>query len=139
MSANAWEMFASGLDSWCGKTSREPSLATEERTSDESSKKSSELSSQTPLCLDLRKGLGLGLEPFWATDGRLLGGFMTRSFGESPSVARESRLSQILEEAPHPRYCLSAKACQGILNRAEKRGKNLPPLLKEALVRQANQ
>jgi hypothetical protein len=42
-----------------------------------------------------------------------------------------------LEENPHPKYFLSAKACQGILRRAAKRGKELPPMLKEALIRQA--
>ena len=59
------------------------------------------------------------------------------SFGESPSVAVESRLSQILEDSPLPKYCLSAKACQGILNRANKRGKELPPELEAALENQA--
>jgi len=59
------------------------------------------------------------------------------SFGESPNAVRESRLSQILEAAPHPKYCLSAKACLGILRRAEKRGKVLPPMLDQALRRQA--
>jgi hypothetical protein len=32
------------------------------------------------------------------------------------------------------RFYLSAKACQGILRRAEKRGKKLPPLLHQALL-----
>lgn len=31
------------------------------------------------------------------------------------------------------RYCLSQRACAGILRRADKRGKKLPPLLQEAL------
>jgi hypothetical protein len=31
------------------------------------------------------------------------------------------------------RFFLSAKACAGILRRAERRGKALPPMLKEAL------
>lgn len=53
------------------------------------------------------------------------------------SVAEESRLSQILEETPHPKYNLTAKACQGILRRAERRGKDLPKLLKEVLIRQS--
>ena len=35
------------------------------------------------------------------------------------------------------KYCLSPKACRGILQRASKRGKELPPLLKAALERQA--
>jgi hypothetical protein len=69
----------------------------------------------------------------WA-DGALLGGYMTHSFGESPSVANVSHLSQILEVTPHRKYYLSAKACQGILTRAERRGKELPSELKTALV-----
>ena len=60
------------------------------------------------------------------------------SFGECPSEERESRLSQILEETPPQKYCLSAKACAGILRRAERRGKELPEILKKALVRQSN-
>jgi len=32
-----------------------------------------------------------------------------------------------------PRFYLSAKACAGILRRAEKRGKDLPPALLRAL------
>ena len=62
---------------------------------------------------------------------------MTHSFGESPSVENVSRLSQILEDNPHPKYCLSEKACQGILNRANKRGKKLPKILEQALIRQS--
>ena len=50
------------------------------------------------------------------------------------SGVRESRLSQILEENAHPKYYLSARACEGILRRAEARGKELPPILKEALL-----
>jgi hypothetical protein len=43
-------------------------------------------------------------------------------------------LSDILEVGNVPRrYYLSAKACQGILRRAEKRGKELPPALSQAL------
>lgn len=34
-------------------------------------------------------------------------------------------------------FMLSAKACIGILNRAERRGKELPAILKEALENQA--
>ena len=66
----------------------------------------------------------------------MLGEYMMRSFGVYPSEEKESHLSQILEEEAHPKYSLSAKACQGILNRANKRGKQLPQILKEALERQ---
>lgn len=70
-------------------------------------------------------------------DGALLGEYTMHSFGEYPNEENESRLSQILVDSPHPKYSLSAKACVGILNRAEKRGKALPAELKEALERQA--
>jgi hypothetical protein len=72
-------------------------------------------------------------------DGVLLGEYTTRSFGEYPKEENVSRLSQILEDSPHPKYCLSARACQGILNRANRRGKELPMELKEALLRQAKE
>jgi hypothetical protein len=52
---------------------------------------------------------------------------------EAPSEEIPSRLSDILEKNPDPKYNLSAKACQGILNRANRRGKTLPPMLQEAL------
>jgi cytidylate kinase len=55
------------------------------------------------------------------------------SFGESPSVAVESRLSQILAVNAPLRYYLSAKACHGIIRRAERRQKELPAMLREAL------
>lgn len=67
----------------------------------------------------------------------MLGEFSMHSFGECPSVAVESRLSQILEDDPHPKYYLSAKACRGVLNRAARRGKDLPEALKAALLMQS--
>lgn len=66
-------------------------------------------------------------------DGALPGASMTLNTGECPSAARESTLSQILEANAHQKYYLSAKACAGILQRAERRGKELPKMLKEAL------
>lgn len=72
-------------------------------------------------------------------NGALLGAFSMLSFGECPSVENASHLSQILEASPHPKYSLSAKACLGIVRRAERRGKELPPLLKTALLNQAGQ
>ena len=74
---------------------------------------------------------------FWEMGGLLLGEFMMHSFGESPKDERESRLSQILQDNPLPKYSLSERACQGILNRAEKRGKILPEQLRAALVKQS--
>lgn len=69
---------------------------------------------------------------------RRLGFCLTLNLTERPRTACPSRLSDILETNPDPRYNLSAKACQGILNRAQRRGKELPPELKAALENQAN-
>lgn len=124
-------------DTWSGKTFLERSAATKAKISESSSKKQQGLRTVMPLFLDLRMGNGLLREPLWETGGALPGEFSMRSFGESPSVAVESHLSQILEDTPPPRYCLSATACRGILNRAERRGKELPPLLKAALIQQS--
>ena len=73
----------------------------------------------------------------WEDDGAWCGELTTRNTGECPNAAVVSRLSQILEETPHPKYNLTPKACQGILRRAERRGKDLPKLLKEVLIRQS--
>lgn len=73
----------------------------------------------------------------WEDDGAWLGECMMRNTGESPNAAVESRLSQILEVTPQEKYSLSAKACQGILRRAERRGKDLPETLKAVLLMQS--
>ena len=72
-------------------------------------------------------------------DGALLGEYTMLSFGVSPREENESRLSQILQDSAQPKYYLSAKACAGILNRAAKRGKELPEILKKALENQIDQ
>ena len=91
-----------------------------------------------PLCLCLKKdGLDLDASTMTWEDGALLGEFTTHSFGESPSEENASLLSQILEDSPHPKYFLSEKACLGILTRAERRGKELPPEMKAALLAQS--
>ena len=124
-------------DTWCGRTSPEHCQAQTPKTSGTSSKKPRKSQTKQPLFLDLRKGSGLQPEPSWVMGIPSHGESSTLNFGESPSVVVESRLSQILQDNPHPKYCLSPKACQGILRRAEKRGKELPEVLKAALVRQA--
>ena len=61
--------------------------------------------------------------------------FWTLSISESPKDGADSSLSDILMaigEVPS-RYYLSEKACSGILRRASRRGKVLPPLLEKAL------
>ena len=59
---------------------------------------------------------------------------LTLSTSEWPSDAAVCLLSDTLETGDLPqRFFLSATACQGILRRAEKRGKKLPEQLYQAL------
>ena len=124
-------------DLWSGKTSPELSAPTKVKILELCLKKQPKSFSQTPLFLNLQKENGAQAAVSWEEGGALLGEFATHSFGECPSVAVVSRLSQILEEAPHPKYFLSAKACAGILRRAEKRGRKLPQQLESVLQYQA--
>lgn len=73
----------------------------------------------------------------WENDAAWLGECWTLNTGESPSVAVESFLWQILEDSPPQRYYLSQKACRGILERVKARGKKLPEQLLWALKKQA--
>lgn len=137
----------------CGKTWSEPLAATKEKTSQPCWKKLRVSQNQDFLYLDCRKsGNGQKQEPSTVMGGLSLGELITLNAGEKPSetavqemlsvwgphsVAEESRLSQILEVNPLPKYNLTAKACLGILRRAERRGKDLPKLLKEVLIQQS--
>lgn len=57
--------------------------------------------------------------------------------GLAPREPIRRSLSEILESNPAKGYYLSKTACQGILRRAEERGKPLPPQLQSALKAQA--
>lgn len=130
----------SDLGLWSGKTYPEPSAATKGETSRQSSKRSSASQSRKPpilKCLKKDGQLGGATTMKWEDDGAWLGECMTRNTGESPNAAVVSRLSQILEATPQEKYSLSAKACQGILRRAERRGKDLPETLKTVLLMQS--
>ena len=72
----------------------------------------------------------------WSKSGAISGNGWSSMLntGECPNVVKESRLSWILEDNVPQRYYLSARACQGILTRASRRGKVLPELLKNALL-----
>jgi len=122
---------------WYGKMCRGHSPVIKEKTSEPSSKKQRKSVTKPPLYLNLQKENGTTAEPSWETGGALLGEYSTPNFGESPNGAVESTLSQILEATPPEKYYLSETACRGILRRAESRGKELPPILKDALMRQA--
>ena len=67
-----------------------------------------------------------------------LGDSLTLNIGEYPREESVSTLSEVLEVIVPKKYYLSATACAGILRRAERRGKELPPLLKEALMSVVN-
>lgn len=116
-----------------GKMSPEHTVQTEGKTSVSCSKNSAKLPTTRFQFLDLRKDGGGGLVPLWETDIQSLGVRWTRNIGECPKDVEESGLWQILEEKVHSKYYLSAKACLGVLRRAERRGKELPKLLREAL------
>ena len=73
-----------------------------------------------------------------STDLRQAGFCLTLNLSEKPRIPNPTLLSDILEEDADPRYNLSSKACRGILNRANKRGKKLPEVLEEALKAQIN-
>lgn len=76
---------------------------------------------------------------FWRTTTRWRGEQWTPSTGAFPNVACASRLSSILQVGVPEKYYLSRKACEGILRRASRRGKQLPELLKTALEQQIAQ
>lgn len=118
-----------------GKTYPEPFPATTERTSGQFWKNLPAWSNQTLLFLDLRGGEdGAKLEQSLETDGLWRGDSWTVNISEWPSAESVSLLSSTLEVNAPEKYYLSARACQGILTRASRRGKKLPDLLQTALL-----
>ena len=129
-------------DTSYGKTYQEHSaaVAREDPTLPQSLRKSSKSQSREPICVCVcrrQDGQNPGAITLRMDRGALLGGYTMLSTGESPREENASRLSQILEDCALPKYSLSERACMGILNRAKKRGKELPVELREALERQA--
>lgn len=122
------------LDTLCGKTSPEHSVPTAVKTSEPSSSRSAPSAKKEFQFLDLRTGYGNLLGSYWETATVLPGGSSTHNTSESLKDADVSSLSEVLEMSVPEKYSLSAKACRGILRRAEKRGKVLPPMLQEALM-----
>ena len=127
------QITLSDLDTSFGKMSPEHSQVQTEKTSMRSLKKPQELQTAAYLYLDLREGYGNLLGAYWDMNSPLLGEFSMLNTGVSPKDVKESFLSQILEDTPHPKYYLSKTACLGILRRARARGKELPKQLKIAL------
>ena len=123
-------------DSLFGKMYPEHSAATKEKTSESSVKNSSKSLSRQPLCLRFQRKDGTTSTVIAETDGALLTELSMHNGGEYPSDVVESTLSAILEANVPEKYYLSAKACMGILRRAERRGKQLPEMLRVALEQQ---
>lgn len=148
-----------------GKMSTAHSVQTTEKISAPSSKKPSKLLTKTPMFLDLRTENGQTQDASWVTDIQSLGEYMMHNIGECHNAGEDyvfslitggaphqtyylncsekpmkpihQKLSEILERHPDAKYNLSPRACLGILQRAERRGKELPPILKQALERQS--
>ncbi len=156
---SAWQVAArdwleSGADSslkWCefvsrcddagaratsfGKTSMDPLALTKGETSRLCSVLSRVFKSKHPQAVgvDLASSKLLSLRG----GGIALGGCSMRNTSEWPNDAVVCSLSQVLETEVAQKYFLSPRACRGILRRAEKREKDLPPFLKLALERVA--
>lgn len=119
-----------------GKTCPERSAPTAEKISEPCWKNLPAWNNQTFQFLDLRVGGADGAKPEQSpeTDGLWLGDSLMLNIGESPREESVSLLSQILEVNVPQKYYLSARACQGILTRASRRGKPLPDILRQALM-----
>lgn len=118
-----------------GKTCPEHSAPMEEKISEPCWKNLPAWNNQTFQFLDLRGGAdGAKPEQSPETDGLWLGDSSMLNTGEFPNAERESLLSWILEDNVPQKYYLSARACQGILTRASRRGKPLPEVLRQALM-----
>lgn len=119
-----------------GKTYPEHSVPTAEKISEPCWKNLPAWNNQTFQFLNFRVEGADGAKPERSpeTDGLWLGDSLTLNIGESPNAERESLLSWILEDNVPKKYYLSARACQGILTRASRRGKKLPELLEVALL-----
>ena len=117
-----------------GRTYQEHSVATEEKISEPCWKNLPGSQKQTLAFLDLRKESGPRQDVLPEITIALRGGHLMLQVGEFPREEIESRLSWILEDNVPEKYYLSARACQGILTRASRRGKELPEILHTALL-----
>ena len=119
-----------------GKTYQGSFPATTEKISEPCWKNLPAWNNQTLQFLDLRVERADGAKPEQSqeTDGAWLGDSSTVNISEWPSVENVSLLSSTLEANAPEKYYLSARACQGILTRASRRGKRLPELLEAALL-----
>lgn len=85
--------------------------------------------SQRPKFQCLNAESGQNAEWLELTELESLGELSTPSIGAFPNVENVSTLSQILQPYAPKKYSLSPRACSGIKNRTDRRGKKLEPLL----------
>lgn len=130
------QMSIFDLDMPYGKMFQEHSVATKERILESYSKNSAKSQTKQPMFLNLKRGNGTLVGASWGMGIPSRGECLMRDFGEFPREEEGSGLSQILEENVPLKYYLSAKACEGVLRRAERRGKELPKILETALKQQ---
>ena len=118
------------LDLSCGKTSQECSVT---KQTDSAISSLVSRGKMLPSCQQGSGGRTLVLS--LDRDGPLSGELSTLNISESPNDASECFLWQVLQPASEilPKYYLSRKAKDGILSRAKRRGKALPPMLEQAL------
>ena len=126
-------------DGRCGKTCQPSCPLSMGRISAASSKASSASKTPRQMFLCRKTDAGYTRARSWATVILSPGASSTpRRVGASHRDGNEYLLSSILMDHVPEKFSLSPKACQGILRRAEKRGKELPQVLRAALERQAN-
>lgn len=89
--------------------------------------------SQKPIFQCLQVGDGQTQEWFEGGQYAPLGDCLTLNIGESPNEESVSTLSEVLEAIVPKKYYLSRTACDGILRRAERRGRVLDDVLMQAL------
>lgn len=127
--SSTFELFATSCeprggvlrDTSSGRTSRDAFRATRGKTSDaySTSWKSA--------------GISWRGERWTRNLPEYLTGRVVDSGGRYRNAAGASTLSEVLEARAPQTYSLSARACEGIIRRAEKRGKPLPKMLQDAL------
>ena len=85
--------------------------------------------SQKPIFQCLQVENGRTREWFEGGQYAPLGDCLTLNIGEYPNEESVSTLSEVLEAIVPRKYYLSTTACEGILRRAENRGKKLEEIL----------
>ena len=119
-----------GPNGWFGRTSLVSSQVEEDKTLQAFWDSSAARKLESPLTVVKTAESSPGTKMLTV----LRGEFWTLNTLEFHSGAVASSLSDILETGDAPlRFYLSSIACRGILHRAVKRGKDLPPTLRQAL------